>query len=222
MTLGWIPETWTGGIAAGDHPHPAGGAHPHPAAGTAACAHLRLAAATVLPGLHCCGQLCVHQSSKVALSCSSAANTLRACLLLSRRVHDARPLTDALPARKIALHGVVPSTSRPSRAALLVLSCFYCQHVSGPAVQPLAVAYVTTAFLQHSRWQLMQHALNHPGSGRRPPSPRGVRRPLSPRRRSPPGSWRAPPARGRTPPRRRTRSPPSKVDTAVATSSCLL
>ena len=121
MTLGGIPETWTGGIAAGDHPPRGGGAHPRLVAGTAACAHLRRRAATALPGLHCCGQLCLHHSSEVVLSCSSAVLTLLACLLLSRRVHAARPLTNALRARQIAVHGRMPSICRPSNAALFVL-----------------------------------------------------------------------------------------------------
>ena len=124
VTLGGIPETWTGGIAAGDHHPPGGGAHPPPAAGTAACAHLRRRAATALPGLHCCGQLCVHHSSEVDLSCSSAVETLLAYSLLSRRVRDATPHTNARPARQTALHRVVSSISRPSSAALLIQVCF--------------------------------------------------------------------------------------------------
>ena len=212
MTLGGIPETWTGGIAAGDHPPPGGGARPRLAVGTAACAHLRRRADTALPGLHRCGRLCLHHSSELDLSCSSDSKPLLACLLLSRCVRDARPLTNA---RRIAPPWSSVQHQLPLQPCIACPLVLHCQHLSGPAVQPLAEVHLTAALVRHLRW-LMQHVLTQVVSGRRPPSPRGVRRPLSPRRRSPPGSRRAPPARGRTPPRRRTRSPPSKVGTAAA------
>ncbi len=129
VTLGGIPETWTGGTAAGDHPPPGAGGRPPLAAGTAACAHPRRRAATVPPGLQCCGQLCLHQGSELVLSCSSAVRLPRhACCLagvcMTSDLSQMLYLPGRLPSMVLCAASAAPSMLHRMPSCALTASTF--------------------------------------------------------------------------------------------------